>query len=249
MVDPSGEITYTSPVNASVTVSNHAGMVVYESEVRFSGHILCSRCCEPFNKDFAYRFNHILVASLPEGQDDDSIILKHRTICSILMLCSEMIFFWSFRQSSSVRIHVKACVQSAVKILIRASAPARCVSPTQDLQPCRRCLRIDFLYFKGGYQKWQYLRERLQKQEEIRDVHQFGSSVLLRSLPVLTAANTSSLTEHVQPAVCTRAEWWSTPRLNRLIGIEKEQSFSIFVSGLWRLIICHIITLICFIIN
>ena len=73
MVDPAGEITYTSPVNASVTVSNHAGMVVYESEVRFSGHILCSRCCEPFNKDFAYRFNHILVASLPEGQDDDYI--------------------------------------------------------------------------------------------------------------------------------------------------------------------------------
>lgn len=68
-----GEIRYNSPVSGEISISNHAGMVVFEASVRFSGHILCDRCCEPFDKDFAYRFSHILVAAAPEGQDDDYI--------------------------------------------------------------------------------------------------------------------------------------------------------------------------------
>ncbi len=58
---------------ADIKVSNHAGMVVFEADVRFRCHCVCDRCCEPFDKDFAYRLNHILVTELPEDSGDDYI--------------------------------------------------------------------------------------------------------------------------------------------------------------------------------
>ena len=124
----------------------------------------------------------IIFSSLYFRRKAETTILKHRTICSILMLCSEMIFFWSFRQSSSVRILVRACVQSAEKILIRENVVALRRNRIPDLQLCRSCLKNDFCtLISRRLFKWQYLRERHPKQEEIKDAQQFGSSALPHS--------------------------------------------------------------------
>lgn len=73
MTDAPAELELSTPVSGSLTVTNHAGMVVLEAEVSFEGHLFCDRCCEPFDRSFAYRFSHILVAAPTEGEDDDYI--------------------------------------------------------------------------------------------------------------------------------------------------------------------------------
>ncbi len=60
-------------ISADIKVSNHAGMVVFEADVRFGCRCVCDRCCEPFDKDFAYRFEHILVTEMPKDGCDDYI--------------------------------------------------------------------------------------------------------------------------------------------------------------------------------
>ncbi len=65
---------------------------------------------------------------------------------------------------------------------------------------------IFVLYFQGGLFKWQYLRERHPKQEEIRDAQLYGSSALLHFQNVLTAVSISSHTELAAAAECTMAE-------------------------------------------
>ena len=36
-------------ISADIKVSNHAGMVVFEADVRFGCRCVCDRCCEPFD--------------------------------------------------------------------------------------------------------------------------------------------------------------------------------------------------------
>jgi hypothetical protein len=62
------------------------------------------------------------------------------------------------------------------------------------------------LIIQGGKIKWQYLREKLLKQERTQDVRQYGSLQLLLLQNALSAVSTSSLTEPAQTAVLTEAE-------------------------------------------
>lgn len=71
--DTIGRCTIPDKVNADIKVINHAGMVVLEADIRFRCSCVCDRCCEPFDKDFAYRLNHILVTKLPVDSGDDYI--------------------------------------------------------------------------------------------------------------------------------------------------------------------------------
>ena len=65
--------SFPEKVSAEITVSNHAGMVVYEAECSFRYRYHCARCYDDFEKELAYRFNHILVTALPEEGGDDYI--------------------------------------------------------------------------------------------------------------------------------------------------------------------------------
>ena len=65
--------SFPEKVSAEITVSNHAGMVVYEAECSFRYRYRCARCYDDFEKELAYRFNHILVTALPEEGGDDYI--------------------------------------------------------------------------------------------------------------------------------------------------------------------------------
>ena len=61
-------------------------------------------------------------------------------------------------------------------------------------------------FIQGGKLQWQYQREKLQRQEETRDVQQYGSFRLLLSQSALSAANSSLLTELARIAVCITAD-------------------------------------------
>ena len=191
---------FREPVHADITVRNRAGVAEFLAETEFKYFCVCDRCLKSVVKNFRFRFSHILIAVT---------IYKHLTISSILCLYSEMIFFWNFRQSSSAKNRVRACVLSAEKILMKAVAHVSCMSLIQGWQCLNSSCRNDFRYFyyiQGGEQKWQYLREKLLKQEKTQDVRQYGSLQLPLLQNALIAVSTSSLTEPAQTAVLTEAE-------------------------------------------
>ncbi len=74
MTDLPGELVSVSPVDADITVSNHAGLVVFSACVRFEGKVLCDRCCKSFDKSFAYSFSHILVSAPSDDDEGDDYI-------------------------------------------------------------------------------------------------------------------------------------------------------------------------------
>ncbi len=104
IVFPDMQENFREPVSADITVRNRAGVAGLEADVGLDYYCECDRCLKPLKKHFVFQFSHILT------------IYKHLTISSILCLYSEMIFFWNFRQSSSAKNLVRACVRSAEKI-------------------------------------------------------------------------------------------------------------------------------------
>lgn len=60
-------------IHADITVGNHAGVVVLDAEAYYRFHGFCDRCLREFDKDYASRFHHMLVVSLPDEGDDDYI--------------------------------------------------------------------------------------------------------------------------------------------------------------------------------
>ena len=68
-----GENRFPDVIGADIRVSNHAGLVEFDAAVSFTFSFRCDRCYERFDRDFAFRFHHILVTSLPEENSDDYI--------------------------------------------------------------------------------------------------------------------------------------------------------------------------------
>lgn len=66
-------VTFPEPVSADITVSNHAGVVYYEANVSFECHFNCDRCAAPSQRNYAFKFSHILVTELSEESGDDYI--------------------------------------------------------------------------------------------------------------------------------------------------------------------------------
>lgn len=89
--DTIGRSAVPGKVAADVNVSNHAGMVVFEADVRFRCHCVCDRCCEPFDKDFAYTLSHILVTKLPEDSGDDYIEAPDYTLDTDALLRDDIL--------------------------------------------------------------------------------------------------------------------------------------------------------------
>ena len=61
-----GENRFPDVIGADIRVSSHAGLVEFDAAVSFTFSFRCDRCYERFDRDFAFRFHHILVTSLPE---------------------------------------------------------------------------------------------------------------------------------------------------------------------------------------
>lgn len=68
---------FTSPVEVKGNAVMHGSFAVLDAEVSFDFSVPCDRCASQINKHFAYRFSHILVASLSneEDADDDKYVV------------------------------------------------------------------------------------------------------------------------------------------------------------------------------
>ena len=62
---------FKSPVSVDISVRNRAGLVVFEAEARFTYSADCDRCAAFTEKDYAFRFSHILVTGLSDESSDD----------------------------------------------------------------------------------------------------------------------------------------------------------------------------------
>ena len=120
---------FREPVSADITVRNRAGIAEFLAEVRLDYFCECDRCLKAMKKNYTFQFSHILIAQVPKDESDDYIQAPDYKLDTVSLLrddillelpskflCKEMIFFWNFRQSSSAKNLVRACVRSAEKI-------------------------------------------------------------------------------------------------------------------------------------
>lgn len=68
------EFNFSTPVHVVGEVYNRAGIVNLEFSVKFTLPLLCDRCLEPFEREFYYTFEHTIVKSVSNNQNDEYII-------------------------------------------------------------------------------------------------------------------------------------------------------------------------------
>lgn len=61
---------FSSPVNVNGRIFNRAGIVYLEYSVRFSLSLVCDRCTEEFDREYAFDFSHIVVQNMNSDNDD-----------------------------------------------------------------------------------------------------------------------------------------------------------------------------------
>lgn len=68
-----GSGCFDGPVRAVIRVENHAGFVEFTADVSFRFRFDCDRCASSVDRQFKYKFRHILVLQLSEESGDDYI--------------------------------------------------------------------------------------------------------------------------------------------------------------------------------
>ncbi len=71
-----GIFPFKTPVMVAGVVKNSSGIVTleYSVNIRYEGY--CDRCAEEVNKDLCYDFNHTLVLSLNNEENDDLMLIE-----------------------------------------------------------------------------------------------------------------------------------------------------------------------------
>ncbi|MCC8069613.1 MAG: DUF177 domain-containing protein [Ruminococcus sp.] len=67
-------LNFSTPVMVVGEVYNRAGIVTLSFNVKFTLSLLCDRCLDPFEREFSYDFEHTIVKSLNNNQNDDYIV-------------------------------------------------------------------------------------------------------------------------------------------------------------------------------
>lgn len=68
---------FISPVSVKGTVFNRADVVYARFSTEFNLRLVCDRCLKEFEKTFFYEFEHIIVKSLVNEDNDDYIIAEN----------------------------------------------------------------------------------------------------------------------------------------------------------------------------
>lgn len=63
---------FITPISVDATVSNRAGIVTLNFSVQFTMKHICDRCLCEFNREYSYKFEHILIRS--KNTDNDEYI-------------------------------------------------------------------------------------------------------------------------------------------------------------------------------
>ncbi|HEX3038392.1 MAG TPA: DUF177 domain-containing protein [Oscillospiraceae bacterium] len=72
-----GFYPFVSPLAVKGTVKNHAGAAQLDADVSFDFSIPCDRCTAQVNTHFQYAFNHVLVLSLNDEENDSYIQVEN----------------------------------------------------------------------------------------------------------------------------------------------------------------------------
>lgn len=65
--------SFVSPVYADISVKNRAGLVEFKADVKFRYKFSCDRCAEETEREYAYKFSHIIVAGNSDENGDGYI--------------------------------------------------------------------------------------------------------------------------------------------------------------------------------
>lgn len=68
-----GIYPFVSPIKVNLRVQNRAGLVLLNTDVSFLFAHPCDRCLEDITKEYDYSFEHILVVSAENENDEDYI--------------------------------------------------------------------------------------------------------------------------------------------------------------------------------
>ena len=80
-IDLSGEeidgvFPFKTPVVVAGVVKNSSGIVTLETDVNLRYDGFCDRCAEEIAKDFCFKFDHTLVLSLNNEENDDLMLIE-----------------------------------------------------------------------------------------------------------------------------------------------------------------------------
>ncbi len=80
-IDLSGEeidgvFPFKTPVVVAGVVKNSSGIVTLETDVNLRYEGYCDRCAEEIAKDFCFNFDHTLVLSLNNEENDDLMLIE-----------------------------------------------------------------------------------------------------------------------------------------------------------------------------
>ena len=64
--------TFKTPVSLRGSISNHAGIVTLSYNLQFTMHHQCDRCLNEFDREYNLDFEHILIRT--ESEDDDEYV-------------------------------------------------------------------------------------------------------------------------------------------------------------------------------
>lgn len=65
---------FSTPVMVVGEVYNRAGIVTLSFNVKFTLSLMCDRCLDQFEREFNYDFEHTIVKSFNNNQNDDYIV-------------------------------------------------------------------------------------------------------------------------------------------------------------------------------
>lgn len=71
-----GIFPFKTPVMVAGVVKNSSGIVTLEYSVNFRYESFCDRCAEEIAKDFTFDFEHTLVLSLNNEENDDLMLVE-----------------------------------------------------------------------------------------------------------------------------------------------------------------------------
>ncbi len=71
-----GIFPFKAPVMVEGVVKNASGIVTLETNVKMHYQGFCDRCAEKIEKDFSYDFEHTLVLSLNNEENDDLMLVE-----------------------------------------------------------------------------------------------------------------------------------------------------------------------------
>lgn len=71
---------FAAPVSVKGTVFNRADIVTVKYSVEFTLRLTCDRCLKELDRTYSYEFDHVVVKSLNNSDNDDYIVAENDSV-------------------------------------------------------------------------------------------------------------------------------------------------------------------------